>query len=388
MENASAVEQQMRNHDFDRLANVAHDRRKRKADGAEVAPRGGFFYRLTKEMQQSLVEYARRSAKGARADGRVALQAHDADKLARREERLTVLLNAAVDAYAYSLELFEAWKEQRLRSKQELAATLRGKPEAQQLELLRKQIEMRVLGCGWTKYETRWSSNKDAKIGTVAHLTALLEEMFVDEIARARFPPGTERGLPTEAAPPQHRARAISQLGTLDPEAAAIRGKALFSTEELRVKAEAARERRVEAGVSDPVENMQPVKSPAFDQSLVGKWLEVRWKYTNKDTGEPEYIWSTGKVARVADGLTDTKSARAKKILPAGALLWAWEADADFEEKAGEQWLILLPDKWNRQVHYGWRYDPREREAARAQRERQEAPTRAAECPGRQKQKK
>ena len=385
MENASAVTQQMRNHDFDRPENVAHDRGKRKADGTDVAPRGGFFYSLTKELQQSLVEYARRSAKGARADGRVALQEHDADKLARREERLIVQLNAAVDAYAYALELFDAWKAQRLTSKQELAAALRGKPEAQQLELLRKQIEMRVLGCGWDKYETRWSSNKNAKIGTVEHLTTLLEEIFVDELARARFPPGTERGLPTEAAPPQHRARAVSQLGTLDPEAAAIRGKALFSTEELRVKAEAARERRIEAGISDPVENMQPVKNPPFDQSLVGKWLEVRWKYKNKDTGEPEYIWSTGKVTRVADGLTDKKSAKAQKILPAGALLWAWEADPDFEEAAGEQWLVLLPDKWNRQVHYGWRYDPREREAARAERERQEALERAAECPGRQK---
>ena len=389
MENASAVAQQMRNHDFDRPANVAHDRRKRKADGVEAAPKGGFYYTgLSKELQQSLVEHARRAAQGARADGRVALQAHDADKLARREERLTVLLNAAVDAYAYALELFDAWKDQRLKSKEELAAALDGKPEAQQLQLLRMQIEMRVLGCGWAKYETRWSSNKDAKIGTVKHLTALLEEIFIDEIARARFPAGTERGLPTEAAPPQHRARDISQLGTLDPDAAAIRGKALFSTAELRVKAEAARQRRVEAGISDPVENMQPVKSPAFDQSLVGKWLEVRWKYTNKDTGEPEYIWSTGKVVRVADGLADKRSARAKKILPAGALLWAWEADADFEEKAGEQWLILLPDKWNRQVQYGWRYDPREREAAQAQRERQEASARAAECPGRQKQKK
>ena len=45
---------------------------------------------------------------------------------------------------------------------------------------------------------------------------------------------------------------------------------------------------------------------------------------------------------------------------------------------------MLLPDKWNRQVHYGWRYDPREREAARAERERQEALERAPECPGRQ----
>ena len=310
---------------------------------------------------------------------------HDAEKLQRREEALTRQLNAAVDASASALELFDAWKAQRLTSKQELAAALRGKPEAQQLELLRKQIEMRVLGCGWDKYETRWSSNKNAKIGTVEHLTTLLEEIFVDELARARFPPGTERGLPTEAAPPQHRARAVSQLGTLDPEAAAIRGKALFSTEELRVKAEAARERRIEAGISDPVENMQPVKNPPFDQSLVGKWLEVRWKYKNKDTGEPEYIWSTGKVTRVADGLTDKKSAKAQKILPAGALLWAWEADPDFEEAAGEQWLILLPGKWNKQVQYAWRFDPCELEPAGA---RKPAPAPDHPCGRRQGQGK
>jgi len=43
--------------------------------------------------------------------------------------------------------------------------------------------------------------------------------------------------------------------------------------------------------------------------------------------------------------VADKRSERAKKILPAGALLWAWEADADFEEKAGEQcqWLIQHP---------------------------------------------
>ena len=61
----------------------------------------------------------------------------------------------------------------------------------------------------------------------------------------------------------------------------------------------------------------------------------------------------------MADGLTDRKSARAKKLLPAGALLWQWEADPEFEEAAGEQWMILLPKKWNEQTLYGWRYDPR-----------------------------
>ena len=63
---------------------------------------------------------------------------------------------------------------------------------------------------------------------------------------------------------------------------------------------------------------------------------------------------------RVADGLSDTRSARAKKILPAGALLWAWEANTEFEEVAGQTWLILLPNKYNKQVHYGWRLDPKQ----------------------------
>ena len=109
--------------------------------------------------------------------------------------------------------------------------------------------------------------------------------------------------------------------------------------------------------------------APAFNQALVGKRLEVLWKYFDKDTKEPHMIWSTGTVKRVADGLTNKRSSRAKKVLPAGAVLWAWDADPDFDEAAGEQWLFLLPKKWNpttqKQV-YSWRYDPRELGATQA----------------------
>ena len=48
-------------------------------------------------------------------------------------------------------------------------------------------------------------------------------------------------------------------------------------------------------------------------------------------------------------------------ILPGGAVLWEWDADADRGEAAGERWLILLPSKWNPSTHkqvYSWRYDP------------------------------
>ena len=76
--------------------------------------------------------------------------------------------------------------------------------------------------------------------------------------------------------------------------------------------------------------------------------------------GKTVKIWASGTVKRVADGLTNKTSKKAKKILPAGALLWAWDADPEYNEKAGEKWLVLLPKKWNKHVQYAWRYDPSE----------------------------
>jgi len=35
-------------------------------------------------------------------------------------------------------------------------------------------------------------------------------------------------------------------------------------------------------------------------------------------------------------------------------------ATTSIHEKAGEQWMILLPKKFNKHVHYGWRLDPSE----------------------------
>ena len=127
-------------------------------------------------------------------------------------------------------------------------------------------------------------------------------------------------------------------------------------------------QRRIELGIADDVEIMQPQEAPPFNQQLVGKRLEVLWKYHVEATGEAHYIWSPVTVTRIADGLTDKRSAKARSILPGGAVLVAWDADPAFEEAAGEQWLVLLPNKWNPTTHrtvYSWRFDPRELGAAR-----------------------
>ena len=79
------------------------------------------------------------------------------------------LLTAAVKHHAECKELFNAWAAQlaqrggKALEKGDVQRALRGAkgtplPEAQQLQYLRQQISMRVLGCGWAQFQTRWSS--------------------------------------------------------------------------------------------------------------------------------------------------------------------------------------------------------------------------------------
>jgi hypothetical protein len=287
---------------------------------------------------------------------------------------LTTALNAAVDYYAYGKELYESWSDAQEHGKSLAITTvaaldkaLKDQSEAKQLEILRLQIDMRVIGLGWNQFRTKWSAKSDPTIGTVAHLKGLLLEIIAHEIAERRL-----KRLPTEAAPPQFTAKDVGQLGTANADALAVKSKSIFSAEELARKTEEAMVRREASGIADRVERLQgPV--PAFNQQLVGKRLEVLWKYLLPD-GSSQLIWATGRVARVADGLTDKRSQRAKNLLPGGAVLWAWDADPEFGEVAGEKWLVLLPNKWNppKAIVYGWRYDPRELSPTAAAPERDE----------------
>ena len=72
---------------------------------------------------------------------------------------------------------------------------------------------------------------------------------------------------------------------------------------------------------------------------------------------------------RVADGENDKgrhgqpESSRARKILPAGAVLVTWDPDEDRGEAETVMWLVLHPDKWNGQGHLAWRWHPDELES-------------------------
>ena len=80
-------------------------------------------------------------------------------------------------------------------------------------------------------------------------------------------------------------------------------------------------------------------------------------------------MWCPCRVKRVADGENDKgrhgqpESSRARKILPAGAVLVTWDPDEDRGEAETVMWLVLHPDKWNGQGHLAWRWHPDELES-------------------------
>lgn len=223
VENLSGITQQKTAHDFEMAPFVASDRRHAKAVEPELGGGGehadGYFWTVLNErLRESLVEMARHGAKEATCAGREALKEQDLERLSRREERVVELLNKTVDEYAYAKELFQQWTRQRASTATEIHAAIRDKPEVRQLEYLRLQIEMRVLGLGWTEFSTRWSSNSDSNIGTVAHLRDLL----IDAILPYEKEKERAKELPSEAQPPLSVPNALRKLGTLDFDAVEI----------------------------------------------------------------------------------------------------------------------------------------------------------------------
>ena len=131
--NASGIVQQRAAHDFDRELNVVSDRRKRKHQPEEAPPSAGFFWRLTPALRRALIAMVRRELPLALKQGRQDKEAHDCEKLKRREEAVQRQLDRVVDKYAEALELYDQWCSQGVKSAAALEKRLEGMSIPQQL---------------------------------------------------------------------------------------------------------------------------------------------------------------------------------------------------------------------------------------------------------------
>ena len=288
--------------------------------------------------------------------------------------------------YALALSFFKRWQSRGVESVEAMHTALSAlassaavtaitataarerKVTQLQLDYLREQIEMRVIGCGFIEFKTPWSSSKDETVGTVADLTELLIEILNEE--REREWAGE---LPEVAVVPVMKRKSFKELGTPTAQAKALATaiKAL-SPEELLVLAEAKREELEAAGEIDAVGDSQPEKAPALDDSIIGAQLEVCWRYWRSPTEEERAagekrkriavpIWCEGEVVLVANGTThleNPENARCRKLAEAGAVRIKWPADLtrDVPEPESFTWSILQEAMWNADGHLGWRF--------------------------------
>ena len=364
-EAASGMALMMRMHYLDRPSQVAQDRRKAKGESPSHRAEG-FFWQLPQAMQMALVGMARKHRLSARKEARADRAEQMQYRQLKREQNLEKQRIKTVELYARAMELFEAWQARGVKSDGEITKLLRDKSDNEQRKELREQIEMRVIGLGMLEFETAWSSKDDDNIGTVSHLRPLLNQILVAEKTLRR-----DKSLPDEAVPPPLKVKTLKTLGTPTAHAEELEKEAKMGAEQLKEAALAEQRRRIEAGIVDDVANVMTDKPGLTTAELVGRRLEICWGTYYEEGKEGRIkMWCPCRVKRVADGANDKgshskpESARARKILPAGAVLVTWDPDVDRGEAETVMWLVLHPDKWNGQGHLAWRWHPDELESS------------------------
>ena len=154
-----------------------------------LKPDGYAFTAVSESELHAVVEAARCSL-----DELITLDKSDHKELneyhaLRRKTNSQLELEALVQRYALALSFFEQWESSGVsyeNMETELAEQVgRDAKETTQLQLnwLRLQIEMRVIGLGFVEFATPWSSSRDELIGTVEDLSTLLRNILTEENA-------------------------------------------------------------------------------------------------------------------------------------------------------------------------------------------------------------
>lgn len=170
---------------------------------------------------------------------------------------------------------------------------------------------MRVIGLSWNEWKTPWSSSSDESVGSVEQLEAHLKEVLVreqllhdrGELPNKEYALRGKESLAEECPALLLQRKTFKALGTPTMQADALSNSRIeLSAAEILAMAQQRRTELELAGEIDWLCDRQPYNTgqgPVPDKSLLGKTLEIRWRYRHKDTGEPVFMWCEGEVAQV-----------------------------------------------------------------------------------------
>jgi hypothetical protein len=157
---AAGMAQHMRMHYLDLREDAVTRRKSKAADAAADRPSSvGFFHSLTEKMQEVLVTMARLMRKEARLWERSDRKEQAEYRAMKRAQNLQQQLKTLAAKGAIMWERFQSHPARRITQWEVIVAALtaRGPAAAPQIAYLREQIEIRVLGFGWSDLAVAWN---------------------------------------------------------------------------------------------------------------------------------------------------------------------------------------------------------------------------------------
>ena len=203
-----------------------------------------------------------------------------------------------------------------------------------------------MLGFGWDDLKHPWSRNsKPHSLDESAkHLKVTIKEEG-------------KRDTPDAPPVPASNRKTLPTFGTVAADIVMIDEEQQFNEELMMEQAKVRHQQREDDGLEDIVESMQPIQQPKVDNTLVGKRLEICWKF-DLDEGGDVLRWCPGVVVKVSDGNNMMKKHAYYK--PGEAVMFKFDAIEERKEEEHTWKVELKRSKWNPKndhSHGCWRMD-------------------------------
>ena len=189
------------------------------------------------------------------------------------------------------------------------------------LQALKDNIQIRYRGFGWEEWKSQWSHGNVTYL--IPELTKTLKKLTKEEKKK-------KRSIPDKPKVPIPQRKDMPILGTESKQRGKLDETGIEVEDEFEQKSRNEWKKRDAEGFSSIHSKRQKKNSPAVDETLIGKRIEVLISFDiNKESAETAQRWCCGAVERICDGTW---------VIPGRAMKY-WK-----EDEAVEVFWDAMPD--------------------------------------------
>ena len=338
--NASAVAHARINGDFNRMESELC---KKKKD----IVKNGIAINLPPELLQTAITFALKKTKEVRQKDQQSLKNQQEQRAAKEKAAKVKGIENATQQLIDCLYYHDMYHSLRCwKSPEEVDEMLKKlSSKTAQLNEIKEQIRIRVLGLGWADLHHPWS--KDGKAHSVKELATHLKENIM--------PQEQKREIPTQPPLLAPKRKKLAVLGTLSANVKRLDATSREKAEEIRETAERLRDERELEGIGDRYGEMQPLVCPELNEDLLERRLEICEAHGEGE--QQQLLWHSGIVEAILKRPKDT-------------ILFRFDDDALDEGEEPLQQIKLVKTFWNKTKHTvggkGWRLAKEEIELSRS----------------------